>query len=46
MRVEVAVHDSVTRNSCGLGDMVATELTTMIWSCGSSAAGQDRDLVG
>ena len=46
MRVEVVVHDNMTRNSYGLGDMVATELAVVIWSYGSSAAEQDKDRLG
>ena len=40
------VHDGVMRNGCGLGDMVATEIAAVIWSCGSSAAMQDRNRSG
>ena len=37
------MHDGVKRNSCRLGDMVATKFVVVIWSCGSSVAEQDRD---
>ena len=46
MRFKVVVHNGVMRNDHVLGDMVATKLVGVIWSCGSSATKQDRDRLG